>query len=63
MVIGSIIGIATSLAIALWLALTDNAIYALALVIAIALLRLAIRAATGKRFRPADMAGPDHGDR
>lgn len=62
-IVGSILGIVVSLAIALWLALTGNAVYALPLAVVIAaLLRLVVRSATGKRFRAADMPGPDRRD-
>ncbi|AMJ59406.1 hypothetical protein [Bosea sp. PAMC 26642] len=53
--------IATS-ALALWLALTDSAIWALPLVIIIAALaRTMVRSATGKAIRPADIE-PRHTD-
>jgi membrane protein implicated in regulation of membrane protease activity len=50
-----------TLALALWLAVTDNAVMALPLVVVIAgLVRSFVRQLMGKHIHPSDMASPRH---
>jgi hypothetical protein len=50
-----------TLALALWLAATDNAVMALPLVVVIAgLVRSFVRQLTGKHIHPSDMTSPRH---